>query len=91
MELPRLQLANTQQVQGTCLIGTSLCLKLEQKCSFPNSHFLKRSSGIDGKTSDCLSRICLHQWFSRWTKSLPRGDLMSFGDNFVTYQIRGAI
>jgi len=37
------------------------------KCSFPNSHFLdsglsnnKRSSDIDGKTSECLSRICLY-------------------------------
>jgi len=43
---------------------------LGHECSFPNSHFLdsvvrnnKRSSGIDGKTSDCLSRNCLYYRF----------------------------
>ena len=40
---------------------------LGHKCSFPNRPFLdsfrekyKRSSGIDGKTSNCLSRTCLY-------------------------------
>jgi len=43
---------------------------LGNECSFPNSHFLdsvvrnnKRSSGIEGKTSDCLSRNYLHVVF----------------------------
>ena len=40
---------------------------LGHKCSFPNRHFLdsvrkkyKRSSGIDGKISNCLSRNCIY-------------------------------
>jgi len=55
-----------QRVQNTWSIGTGLCLMFGHKCSFPNSLFLilvrnnKRSSGIDGKTSDCLSRNCLY-------------------------------
>jgi len=46
-------------------LGLVCVYMLRHKCSFPNSHFFilivrnnKRSSGIDGKTSDCLSRIC---------------------------------
>jgi len=45
----------------------SVCVQmLGHKCSFPNSHFFilvvrkRKSSGIDGKTSDCLSRNCLY-------------------------------
>ena len=46
-------------------LGLVCVQMLGHKCSFPNSHFLvlrnnKRSSGIDGKTSDCLSRSCLY-------------------------------
>jgi len=40
---------------------------LRRKCSFSKAIFLilavrnhKTSSGIDSKTSDCLSRICLY-------------------------------
>jgi len=40
---------------------------LGHKCSLPNSHCFilvirnkKRSSGIDSKTSDCLSKSCLY-------------------------------
>jgi len=48
-------------------LGLVCVQTLGHKCSFPNSHFLdsvvrnnKRSSGIEGKTSDCLSRNCLY-------------------------------
>jgi len=47
---------------------------LGHKCSFPNSNLLdsvvgnnKRSSGIDGKTSKCLSRNCLYYHYLRVT------------------------
>jgi len=48
-------------------LGLVCVLTLGHKCSFRNSHFLilvvrndKRSSGIGGKTSNCLSRNCLY-------------------------------
>jgi len=43
---------------------------LGHECSFPHSHFVdsvarnnKKSSGIEGKTSDCLSTNCLYVVF----------------------------
>jgi len=57
-----------QRVQNTWSIGTGLCFKCsDTNVVFQTAIFLipvvrnnKRSSGIDGKTSDCLSRNCLY-------------------------------
>ena len=61
-----------KRVQITWSIGLVCAWLLGHKCSFPNSHFLgsvvrnnKRSSGIEGKTSDCLSRNCLYYRYTQ--------------------------
>jgi len=56
-----------QRVQNTWSIGTGLCQNARTQCIFPNRYFLdsgrknnNRSSGINSKTRDCLSRIPFH-------------------------------